>query len=178
MQKRPKVGDRARNFKLPDQNEKQFTLSKLKGKKVLLSFHPLAWTSVCSEQMKSLEKNKEVFASLNTVAVGLSVDTVPSKKAWAESLGITDTRLLSDFWPHGKTAKAFGIFRDKDGVSERANIIVDENQKIALFKVYSIGKLPDIQQVVKRLRTMPKSTGKKGNKRKVASANIERHETV
>ena len=161
MQKRLKVGYRARNFTLPDQDEKPFTLSKLKGKRVLLSFHPLAWTSVCAEQMKSLEKNKEVFASLNTVAVGLSVDTVPSKKAWADSLGIRDTKLLSDFWPHGKTAKAFGIFRDKDGFSERANIIVDENQKITFFKVYPLGKLPDIQEIVNALRTMPNSSERK-----------------
>jgi len=52
-----------------------------------------------------LENNKETFNSLNTIAVGVSVDTVPSKKAWADSLGIRKTRLLSDFWPHGKVAK-------------------------------------------------------------------------
>jgi len=161
VQKRPKVGDKARNLTLPDQNDREFTLSKRKGKKVLLSFHPLARTSVCAEQMKSLEKNKEVFASLDTVAVGLSVDTVPSKKAWADSLGIKDTMLLSDFWPHGKTAKAFGIFRDEDGISERVNIIVDKNQRIAFFKVYPIGKLPDIQEIVNALRTMTESADKK-----------------
>ena len=104
MGNRLKAGDRARSFSLPDQNEKEFELSKFKGKKVLLSFHPLAWTSVCSEQMKSLEKNIEAFASLKTVAAGVSIDTVASKKAWAASLHIEKTRLLSDFWPHGKVA--------------------------------------------------------------------------
>jgi peroxiredoxin len=118
---------------------------------VLLSFHPLAWTSVCAEQMKSLEKNKETFDSLNTIAVGVSVDTVPSKKAWADSLGIRKTRLLSDFWPHGKVAKLYGIFRQEDGISERANIIIDETQKIAFFKVYRLGQLPDIQEIIKTL---------------------------
>jgi peroxiredoxin len=149
------VGDKAKNFSLPDQNDKEFTLADFKGKKVLLSFHPLAWTSVCSKQMKSLEDNKSVFDSLNTVAVGVSVDTSPSKKAWADSLGIKNTRLLSDFWPHGKVAQLYGIFRTKSGVSERANIIIDENQKIAFFKVYKLGELPNIQEVIDALRKTP-----------------------
>lgn len=72
-----KVGDKAKDFTLKDQNGKELRLSELKGKKVLLSFHPLAWTSVCSKQMQSLEKNQAIFNKLNTVALGMSVDTVP-----------------------------------------------------------------------------------------------------
>ena len=155
MEKRPKIGDKAKNFSLEDQDEQLFTLSDFKGKKILLSFHPLAWTSVCSEQMKSLENSKSVFDSLNTIAVGVSVDTVPSKKAWAKSLGIKNTRLLSDFWPHGKVADLYGIFRNKDGFSERANIIIDENQKIVFFKIYKLGQLPDIQEITDVLKKMP-----------------------
>jgi peroxiredoxin len=154
MEKRVKVDDRLRDFSLEDQNEEVFTLSKSKGKKVLLSFHPLAWTSVCSEQMKSLEKNKEAFDSLNTTAVGVSVDTVPSKKAWAKSLGIETTRLLSDFWPHGKVAETYGIFRSKYGTSERANIIIDENQKVTFVKVYPVGQLPDIKEIMQALKKL------------------------
>ena len=166
MGKRLKVGDRAKNFSLLDQNKKEFTLKAFKGKRVLLSFHPLAWTSVCSEQMKSLEKNKLAFDSLNTVAVGVSVDTVPSKKAWAESLGITKTRLLSDFWPHGKVAKAYGIFLKDDGISGRSNIIVDETGIIRLFKNYPLGQLPDIQEILNFLTEMPKINPSEKKKRK------------
>jgi len=155
MNSRMKIGDKAKNLSLEDQEGKLFTLSEFKGKKVLLSFHPLAWTRVCSEQMKSLERNKEVFDSLNTLAVGVSIDTVPSKKAWAKSLGIEKTRLLSDFWPHGKVARSYGIFRTKDGTSERANIIIDENQKAVFFKIYKLGQLPDIQEIVNALKKLP-----------------------
>lgn len=153
--KKPKKGDKAKNFAIPDQNRKMFKLSSFKGEKVLLSFHPLAWTSVCAEQMKSLEANKKAFDSLKTMAVGVSVDTVPSKKAWAESLSIKHTRLLSDFWPHGKVAKAYGLFLKEDGVSKRANVIIDENQKIALVKIYKLGVLPDIKEVISFLKKMP-----------------------
>jgi peroxiredoxin len=156
MEDRPKVGDRAKDFTLPDQNDEEFTLADFKGKRVLLSFHPAAWTSVCAKQMKALEDNKAAFDQLNTTAVGVSVDTVPSKKAWAESLGIKNTRLLADFWPHGKVAQLYGIFRAKDGISERANIIVDENQKIIFFKVYKLGELPNIQEVLEVLRKTAK----------------------
>ena len=149
-----KIGDKAKDFALKDQNDKEFKLSQFSGKRVLLSFHPLAWTDVCAKQMKSLEENKAVFDSLNTVALGMSVDTIPSKKAWAESLGIKNTPLLSDFWPHGEVAKLYGIFREKNGFSERANIIVDENQKVVFFKVYPIRELPDINEIINFLKNL------------------------
>ena len=147
-----KVGDKAPDFSLKDQHNKELRLSEFKGKKVLLSFHPLAWTKVCARQMQSLEKNREVFDRLNTVALGLSVDTVPSKHAWAKELGIKETRLLSDFWPHGEVAKLYGIFRAENGISERANIIVDEEQKAIFVKVYDIPQLPDIDEIINFLK--------------------------
>jgi len=149
-----KIGDPAKDFVLKDQNGQEFKLSSFAGKRVLLSFHPLAWTSVCAKQMQSLEENRDAFDSLNTIAVGVSIDSVPSKRAWAESLGIEETRLLSDFWPHGEVAKLYDIFRKKDGFSERANIIVDESQKVAFFKIYEIKTLPDIQEIINFLEKM------------------------
>lgn len=142
------IGEIAPEFVLKDQNGTDFKLSELKGRRVLLSFHPLAWTEICAKQMQSLEENRGVLESLNTIPVGLSVDTVPSKKAWADHLGIKAVRLLSDFWPHGQVAGAYGIFREKNGFSERANIIVDENGKIAFVKVYEIRQLPDMREII------------------------------
>ena len=60
--------------------------------------------------------------------------------------------LLSDFWPYGGVARAYGIFRDQNGFSERANIIIDENQRIAFAKIYEIPQLPDIQEIISFLR--------------------------
>jgi peroxiredoxin len=154
--KRVKIGDKAPDFVLKDNRGKELRLSELKGKRVLLSFHPQAWTNVCAEQMKSLEDNRQTFEQLNTVALGLSVDTIPSKNAWAKSLGIKDTRLLSDFWPHGEVADKLGMFREKDGFSERANIILDENQKVVFVKIYDIPQLPDIKEIIDFLKNMRK----------------------
>ena len=129
------IGGKAPDFALKDQNGKIVRLSAFKGKKVLLSFRPLAWTAVCHDQMRSLEENHLHLDELNTVALGIGVDSVPSNKAWAESMEIKNTRLLSDFWPHGEVAKSYGVFREKDGFSERANILLDEDQKVVFVQV-------------------------------------------
>ena len=149
-------GDNAFDFQLKDQNGKTFRLSKMKGKRVLLSFHPLAWTSVCAKQMKSLEKSKKRFDAMNAVAVGISVDSVPCKNAWAKSLGVNATRLLSDFWPHGGVAQQYGLFRDHDGFAGRANILVDEDQRVIFIKIYPILQLPDIEEIFQVLETTTK----------------------
>jgi peroxiredoxin len=149
----PSAGTKVRDFSLKDQNNRIFHLADFKGKKVLLSFHPLAWTPVCAKQMKSLEKNKKTFDKLNTVAVGISVDSVPSKNAWAKSLKISKTILLADFWPHGGVAKMLDILRE-EGFSERANIILNEKGTIELKKIYPIGQLPDIEEIINHLKLL------------------------
>lgn len=146
------TGKDAIDFSLKDHNKLDIKLSNFIGKKILLSFHPLAWTSVCAEQMKSLEKNYDIFKDLNTIAFGVNVDSIPSKNAWAKSLNIKNTSLLSDFWPHGEVAKLYHLFREKDGFSERANIIIDENQKIIFEKIYDISQLPDIDEIITFLK--------------------------
>jgi peroxiredoxin len=79
---------------------------------------------------------------------------VPCKRAWAESLKIVRTQLLCDFWPHGRVAQQYGIFRDANGFSERANIIVDERFRIAWVKVYPVHSVPDIAEVIGVLQGM------------------------
>jgi peroxiredoxin len=145
------VGSKALDFALKDHNGKTVRLSDFKEKKVLLSFRPLAWTTVCHDQMRLLEENRFRFDELNTVAFGVGVDSVPSNKAWAQSMDIKNTGLLSDFWPHGKVAKSYGVFREKDGFSERANIIIDETQKVVFIKIYPTSQLPDFEEILNHL---------------------------
>ena len=145
-------GDIAPDFTLKDHHNREFKLSELAGRRVLLSFHPLAWTPVCAEQMKALESRKAVFDGLNTVAAGVSVDSFPAKHAWAKELGIKETRLLCDFWPHGAVAHVLGLFREDDGFSERANIVIDERGRILLIKLYDIPQLPDCDEIVAFLK--------------------------
>lgn len=145
------VGAKAPDFSLEDQHGKKRSLSEFKGKKVLLSWHPLAWTSVCTDQMRALEANKDRFAALNTQALGLSVDPAPSKAAWAAVLAIRETPLLADFWPHGKVAKDYELFLEDAGISGRYNILIDEQGKVAWAKEYPIGQLPDLEEVLQAI---------------------------
>jgi len=149
-----KTGDNFLDFSLKDQNGKDFKLSENLGKRVLLSFHPLAWTSVCAEQMKSLEAKKEIFDALDTVAVGISIDSLPCKKAWANYLEIAKTSLLADFWPHGGVSTQFGLFREEDGFSQRANVLFDEKGKAAFVRVYELKQLPSIDEIVEVLKNL------------------------
>lgn len=142
------VGDNAPSFTLTANNDQYVTLANYRGKKVLLSWHPLAWTPVCTDQMRALENNYQTFQNLNTVPLGFSVDPAPSKKIWAAAIQLKKLLLLADFWPHGKVAADYGIFREQDGYSERANIIVDENGKVIWVKVYPAAQLPDINEVI------------------------------
>ena len=148
------VGSKAPRFTLNDQHGETLAQGDEKGKRIVLSFHPLAWTPVCSRQMKALEKRRTAFQQHNAVAFGVSVDPSPSKLAWAKELGIKETRLLSDFWPHGAVAQAFGIFREKDGFSERAVIVLDEERKVRFVKVYPLPELPDLDEVFRALEGM------------------------
>ncbi len=145
------LGRKVKDFKLKDHNNALFQLSACQGKKVLLSFHPLAWTAVCAQQMKALEAQYKTLEKLNVAAVGVSVDSVPCKAAWARELKIKHTPLLADFWPHGGLAKALGIFRE-EGFSERANILVNEEGRAAFIKIYPIKELPDFEEILSQLQ--------------------------
>lgn len=149
-----RVGTAAPRMALKDQNEELVNLTALQGKRVLLSFHPLAWTEVCRLQMQALEARATDFTRLGTVPLGVSVDPVPCKKAWAEAIGIEKTRLLSDFWPHGRAAAALGLFREKQGFSERAAVILDEQGIVRFVKVYPLKELPDLDEQMKVLREL------------------------
>ncbi|HON59727.1 MAG TPA: redoxin domain-containing protein [Smithella sp.] len=146
------LGSKVRNFTLPDQFGRDFILNQMKGRRILLSFHPLAWTPVCSLQMQSLERNRKVLDRFNTIAAGVSVDSVPCKAAWAEALRIRHTRLLSDFWPHGQVVKSLGLFREKNGFSQRANILLDEAGRVCFLRVYPLAELPDVDEIIAFLK--------------------------
>lgn len=144
----PKVGEAAPDFELPAVGDKKIKLSDYRGRKnVILSFHPLAWTGLCAAQMQDLETHIQKFIGTDTVALGISVDSVPTKQAWAESLGVNQVEFLADFEPKGEVAKKYGIYRE-EGFSERAVFVVDRGGIIRYAKVYPIKEKPDLTQII------------------------------
>ena len=146
------VNQEAIDFTLKDQFKEDVKLSELKGKKVILSWHPLAYTSVCTDQMRSLERNYErIQEKGDTVVIGLSVDPFPAKAKWADILDLKDLKIVSDFFPYAGVTKAYGLFNEENGASKRANVIIDEEGKVKWVKVYGGSELPDIEEVIDNL---------------------------
>jgi peroxiredoxin len=149
-----KVGDTAPDFSLRDQDGNSVSLSDFRGKKnVVLVFHPLAFTSICSTQMPGYNKELQTFEGLDTQVLGLSVDSSPAHRAWAEMLGGIDYPMLADFYPHGEVARKYGILRP-EGISERATFVIDKEGKVRSIEVHDIGTLPDHQKMLATLRSI------------------------
>ncbi len=146
------VGAIAPDFSLQSHNGRAVRLSDFRGKQnVILAFHPLAFTPVCAEQMKTYERERPKLDAAHAHVLAVSVDAGPSKKAWADSLGGISYDLLSDFHPHGKVASDYGVMRS-DGISERAIFVIDKAGKIAWAKQYQIPEQPDFDEVLAAIR--------------------------
>jgi peroxiredoxin len=141
-----KKGDTVPELRLMDQFGKLITWDDLKGK-VLLSFHPLAFTSVCTDQMRALERNMDRLAEKGVTPIGISIDPQPAKAVWGMSLGIEKLHMLSDTHPSGAFAKACGNYLEDDCMSGRANILVEDG-KVIWSKQYEIEELPDLEEVL------------------------------
>ena len=83
--------------------------------------------------MPAYDEDLSEFARYDAQVLGVSIDTVPSIKAWAKSMGGISYPLLSDFWPHGHTALKYGVLR-AEGFTERALFIVDKQGKITFIE--------------------------------------------
>jgi peroxiredoxin len=127
----PKVGEKAPQFELQDQNQKPVKLSDFKGKKLLMAFYPFAFSPVCSDEFTCFRNDLSHFRQKGVEVVGISVDSTWANKAFADSLKVTYP-LLSDF---GKTAsQAYGVLRP-EGFANRAYFVVDEQGNITFQKV-------------------------------------------
>jgi peroxiredoxin len=147
-----KVGDEAPDFELRSHRGGTVRLSEFRGRKnVVLAFHPFAFTPVCANQMSAYESNLARFNQVDTAVLGISIDPQPAKTAWAKSLGELSFDLLSDFYPHGEVAKQYGVFRSKEGFSERAVFVVDKRGRIAWAKVYDVPEQPDDDELLRTL---------------------------
>ena len=104
--------------------------------------------------MPAYEADLERFKGYDAQVLGISVDSVPCNTAWARSLGGISYDLLSDFHPKGAVAKAYGAYREGDGISERALFIVDKEGKLAYVDIHDIADQPDNEDLFEVLRKL------------------------
>ena len=140
------VGDQAPDFELPDSTRSPVRLSSFRGrKKVVVVFYPLAFTPVCQGELCALRDNLPDFDGDDVQTLAISCDNGPTHAAWAAQQGFTFP-LLSDFWPHGEVARAYGVFDEASGLALRGTFIVDLDGTVAWKTVHAIPDPRDLEE--------------------------------
>ena len=150
-----KAGDPVPLFTLPSVNHGSISITDFRERKnVVLSFIPAAWTPVCSDQWPGYNIVEELFKKYDTELLGITTDNIPSLYSWTKQMGDLWFPVLSDFWPHGEVAEAFGLLRG-DGTSERALVVIDKKGVIRYINVSDINIRPPLDELIKELRKLP-----------------------
>ena len=148
------VGDAAPDFVLSSVRGEEIRLSSFNGQKnVVLSFVPAAWTPICSDQWPGYAISKTIFDKYDATLLGITVDNVPTLYAWTQQMGDLWFDVLSDFWPHGSVADAYGVLRT-DGTSERALIFIDKNGVVSGTHVSDINVRPALDIIIEELEKL------------------------
>jgi peroxiredoxin len=122
----PAVGAAAPDFTLRDQFGQDVTLSSFVGTKaVALVFFPWAFSNVCSSEMDGIRDRLDEFLTFDTEVLAISTDPTYSLRVFSDRDGL-NFPLLSDFWPHGAVAAAYGVFDPVLGVARRSSFVLDK----------------------------------------------------
>jgi len=117
-------GTPAPEFSLPDQDGKKVSLASLRGRTVVLVFYPLDFSPVCTDQLNVYHEIVPELERDGVSMYGVSVDSTFSHKAFQRELGVS-IPLLADFHPKGEVARAYGVYIDERGHSQRALVMID-----------------------------------------------------
>ncbi|HEX7662401.1 MAG TPA: peroxiredoxin, partial [Pseudonocardiaceae bacterium] len=129
------VGQKAPDFTLTDSNREQVNLrSLLRDKAVLLVFVPFAFTGICTGELCQVRDELADYQNDGVQVVEISTDTPASLKVWAEQQGY-QFPLLSDFWPHGAVAQAYGVFNEAGGMANRGTFLIDQSGVVRFAEV-------------------------------------------
>lgn len=118
------VGQKAPDFKLPDHDGKDVSLSDFAGRRLLMVFYPLDFSPVCTDQLTAYRELVPELDEAGVEMVGISVDSAFAHAAFREKLGI-GTVLLADFEPKGEVASAYGAYIEGAGIASRALVLID-----------------------------------------------------
>jgi peroxiredoxin len=151
------TGTRAPDFTLSSAPDQKTSLSDFRGRKVVLAFYPADWSPVCGDQLAVYNELLPTFHKYGAEILGLSVDGVWCHKAFAEARKYRFP-LLSDFEPKGEVSRMYGAYRTKDGFSERALFVLDEDGVIRWTYLSPIGVNPGADGIFDALESLQKVT--------------------
>jgi peroxiredoxin len=124
------VGDMAPDFSLPNQFGEPISLSGLRGTPVAIVFYPFAFSGICTQELGELRDGMDDFAEAGVRVLAISADTKYTLRAYAEAEDY-NFELLSDFWPHGAAASAYGVFDRVRGMAGRSTFLLAANGSVA-----------------------------------------------
>jgi peroxiredoxin len=152
-----KAGMIAPEFTLATTPDQKVSLSEFRGRPVVLAFYPADWSPVCGDQLGLYNELKGEFDRYNATLIGISVDGIWCHLAFAKDRKY-HFPLLSDFEPKGATAKTYGVYREKDGESERALFVIDGDGTIVWSYVSPIGINPGADGILHQLEALSGTT--------------------
>lgn len=144
------IGDTAPDFVLRDQSRQEVRLSDYRGKKVVLMFYPFAFSGICTPEVCEIRDRRADFVNDDTQVLSVSIDSVHVLKAFAAAEGV-EYPLLSDFWPHGAVAQAYGVFDDAIGVAHRATFVIDRDGVVRWSVLNPISEARNADDYIKAL---------------------------
>jgi mycoredoxin-dependent peroxiredoxin len=139
------VGDEAPDFELKDQHGQQVRLSDLRGRKAaLVVFYPWAFTGVCGGELHAMQDALGDLANDAVEMLTISTDSMYALRAFADKEGFSFP-MLSDFWPHGAVAAAYGVLHDGIGIALRGSFLVDRSGVVRWSVVNGIADARDVE---------------------------------
>ncbi len=133
------IGTAAPDFELNDQHGNKVSLSSFKGKKnVVLLFIPFAFTGTCTGELCAMRDDLSSFQNDNVELLAVSCDSMFTQRVFAEKEGY-NFPVLSDFWPHGAVAQAYGIFDEARGCALRGTFVIDKEGIVRWSVVNGLG---------------------------------------
>jgi peroxiredoxin len=147
------AGAVAPDFNLRSTPDQFVSLSDFRGQPVVLAFYPADWSPVCGDQMTLYNEILPEFQELGAELLGISVDG-----AWCHAAFARDRKLhfplLADFHPKGAVARAYGVYRENDGASERALFVIDPEGIVHWSYVSPLGVNPGAAGILSALEEL------------------------
>jgi peroxiredoxin len=155
-----KAGKIAPHFTLESSDRKRVSLKSYFGRPIILVFYPADWSTVCKGQLSLYNELLPEFKKFGAEILGISVDSANSHAEFAKQRNLKFP-LLADFEPKGAVAKKYGVYRMKDGITERALFVISSDGKIAWSYCSPIGINPGAEGIIQALQKLSAAKQKK-----------------
>jgi peroxiredoxin len=141
------LGQPPPDFTARNQHGELLTVSGLHGAPAVIIFYPWAFSSICRDELAAVRDDHERFLALGARVLAVSCDAMYTLRAYADAEGIAFD-LLSDHWPHGAIAQAYGVFDEEAGCARRGTFVLDAAGLIRWQRVNRINEPREIAAVL------------------------------